>query len=389
MFGLEQDLEQSRRLGRLRALRSIASAPGPTVMMDGREYIMFASNDYLGFAGHPRLAEAAAAAARRWGTGAAAARLISGNTLLHDRLEQDLAAFKHTEAALLFSTGYMANLGIIASLAGPEDMIFSDELNHASIIDGCRLSRGRTAIYPHRDVASLGRMLQQAGQCRRRIIVTDGLFSMDGDIAPVPELLDTARRHGAALIVDDAHATGTLGPTGRGTLEHFGIEPSPEILLMGTLGKALGCFGAFFAGSAEARAFFINYARSFIFTTALPPPVLAAAHEALKVLRQDPERVRCLQDNAVYLRAGLRDIGLNTLGSCTHIVPVLVGSSEAAAAWAQRLFERGLFVGAVRPPAVAEGAARLRLTVLATHTRGHLDAALAALKETSEGICGS
>jgi len=387
MFDIEKDMELLQQQGRLRKLRPVASAPGPTVLVEGRERIMFASNDYLGFASHPRLKQAAAGAAQRWGAGAGAARLISGTMPLHEELEHALARFKQTEAALLYSTGYMANLGILASLAGPEDVILSDELNHASIIDGCRLSRARIMVYPHGDPEALEKLLSTTPG-RRRIVVTDGVFSMDGDIAPVPELLALVRRFDAALMIDDAHGTGTLGTYGKGALEHFNIPTCPEILLMGTLGKALGCFGAFFAGTVQLREFFINRARTFIFTTAVPPPVVAAALEALCLLGEEPDRVRRLQQNAAYMRAGLQRIGLNIGTSATHIIPVMVGSSQTALAWAQYLFDRGLFITAIRPPAVPEGTARLRLTVLATHTQAHLDTALALFQESAQKFYG-
>ncbi|MCX8044404.1 MAG: 8-amino-7-oxononanoate synthase [Desulfobacterota bacterium] len=385
MIDTAHEMEELQRLGRLRTLRQIASAPGPTVVVEGKTYLMFSSNDYLGLAAHPSMIKAAAAAAAKWGVGAGASRLVSGTMLLHEELERDIAWFKQTEAALLFGCGYMANIGILSALAGPGDDIFSDELNHASIIDGCRLSRARTVVYPHCDIHALEGMLASS-QGRRRIIVTDGVFSMDGDIAPVPDLLKLARRFDAVLLLDDAHATGTIGKNGKGTLEHFGIGHCPDnVMIMGTLGKALGCFGAFFAGTVSLRTYLINHARSFIFTTALPPPVVAAAREALHFLIQEPERIKRLQDNAAYLRTGLRSIGFTIDEHPTPIIPLMVGASDRAAAWAQRLFDKGLFITAIRPPAVPEGTARLRLTALATHTREHLDAALNIIKETAHG----
>ena len=387
MFEITKEMEALRQQGRLRALESISSPTGPTVLVGGKQYIMLASNDYLGLAAHPDLRQAAANAAKTWGAGSGAARLVSGTTVLHEELERDIAHFKKTETSLLFSTGYMANLGILTSLAGPQDAIFSDELNHASIIDGCRLSRARVVVYRHRDMNALEDLLRIT-PARRRIIVTDGVFSMDGDIAPLPDLLSLAKRFDAALVLDDAHGTGTIGSHGGGTLEHFNIAPCPEILLMGTMGKALGSFGAFFAGTDAVRNFLINRARSFIFTTSLPPPVLAASRKAIDILVHEPERVIRLQENAAYLRQGLRTLGFQITQDSTPIIPIMIGASEAAFAWARRLREQGLFVTAIRPPAVPEGASRLRLTVLATHTHEHLDTALAVFEKTARKAYG-
>lgn len=384
MLNLDQDIQAVREQSRLRALLAVSSRPGPTIQVQGRERIALASNDYLGLAAHPRIAQASGAALERWGAGAGAARLISGNIQLYDELEQELALFKEAEAALVFSTGYMANLGLLSSLAGTDDVIYSDELNHASIIDGCRLSRARVRVYAHRNLDQLESLLKQDRRARRRIIASDAVFSMDGDIAPVPDLLALAREYDAALVLDDAHGTGALGLRGKGTLEHFGIAPRPDLLLMGTMGKALGCFGAFVAGTAELREFLINHARSFIFTTALPPAVIAAAREALRILIDEPGRPARLRENAAYMRAGLKQIGFDIRRSETQIMPVLVGEAATAVAMARYLFDRGLFVLAIRPPAVPEGTSRLRITVLATHTRAHLDEALAALQEAGK-----
>jgi 8-amino-7-oxononanoate synthase len=270
----------------------------------------------------------------------------------------------------------MANLGLLQALGGPQDVIFSDALNHASIIDGCRLSRGRTEIYPHRDTDALERLLKKSSGCRRRILVTDGVFSMDGDLAPLPDLAELARRYDAALVVDDAHGTGALGPTGRGTLEHFGLAGDPDITVMATLGKALGSFGAFVAGSSRLRDYLINRARSFIFTTSLPPAIIATAAEALAILDDEPWLRHRLAENAEFMRAGLRSRGFNTLDSSTHIIPILIGAPDAAVAMADRLFTEGIFIQAIRPPTVPAGASRLRMTVMATHSRDDLAWAL-------------
>ena len=386
MLHFDEELKTLDKAGLYRRMVSLSSQSGPRATIDGRSVLLLASNDYLGLAAHPRMKARAQEAAANWGTGAGASRLISGNTILLDELEDCLARFKDTEAALVFNTGYMANVGLLQALAGHEDVIFSDELNHASIIDGCRLSRARVEVYPHRDTEALAALLKKCGHARRRIIVTDGIFSMDGDLAPLPELAALARGCDATLIVDDAHGTAALGPTGRGALEHFGLAGSPDIIVMATLGKALGGFGAFVAGSRDLREYLINRARSFIFTTALPPSVVASAMEALQIVEDEPERRRRLLENAAFMHEGLKALGFNTLDSRTHIMPVLIGAPDKAVAMARRLFEEGIFIQAIRPPTVPQGASRLRITVMATHEGQDLEWALAMIGKTGKKL---
>ena len=386
MLHFDEELKTLDKAGLYRSMVSLSSQSGPRATIDGRSVLLLASNDYLGLAAHPRMKARAQEAAAQWGTGAGASRLISGNTILLDELEDCLARFKDTEAALVFNTGYMANVGLLQALAGPDDVIFSDELNHASIIDGCRLSRARVEVYPHRDTEALAALLKKCGHARRRIIVTDGIFSMDGDLAPLPELAALARGCDATLIVDDAHGTAALGPTGRGALEHFGLAGSPDIIVMATLGKALGGFGAFVAGSRDLREYLINRARSFIFTTALPPSVVASAMEALQIVEDEPERRRRLLENAAFMHEGLKALGFNTLDSRTHIMPVLIGAPDKAVAMARRLFEEGIFIQAIRPPTVPQGASRLRITVMATHEGQDLEWALAMIGKTGKKL---
>ena len=386
MLHFDEELKTLDKAGLYRSMVSLSSQSGPRATIDGRSVLLLASNDYLGLAAHPRMKARAQEAAANWGTGAGASRLISGNTILLDELEDCLARFKDTEAALVFNTGYMANVGLLQAVAGPEDVIFSDELNHASIIDGCRLSRARVEVYPHRDTEALAALLKKCGHARRRIIVTDGIFSMDGDLAPLPELAALARGCDATLIVDDAHGTAALGPTGRGALEHFGLAGSPDIIVMATLGKALGGFGAFVAGSRDLREYLINRARSFIFTTALPPSVVASAMEALQIVEDEPERRRRLLENAAFMHEGLKALGFNTLDSRTHIMPVLIGAPDKAVAMARRLFEEGIFIQAIRPPTVPQGASRLRITVMATHEGQDLEWALAMIGKTGKKL---
>lgn len=372
----DADLRQLQADGLYRSLRDMAPHAGPTVRIDGRDMLMLASNDYLGLRTHPRVVRRMQEAAACWGAGSGASRLISGNTCLFGQLEERLAALKQTGAALVFSTGYMANLGLLQALAGPGDVIFSDALNHASIVDGCRLSRARTVVYPHGDLDRLGAELERSAACSRRVIVTDGLFSMDGDCAPVARLRDLAHRYDAQLVVDDAHGTATLGTSGGGVLEQAGIAGPHDVIVMGTLGKALGSFGAFVAGPATLKPFLVNRARSFMFTTALPSPVVAASLEALQIVSEEPGLVAQLQENARFMRQGLTQLGFDILQSTSHIIPIVTGDVRCATTMAAALMDTGLFVLAIRPPSVPPGGARLRITVMATHMRDDLSRAL-------------
>jgi 8-amino-7-oxononanoate synthase len=373
-----QDIIRLEEAGLYRQLRTISSQKGPRVTVDGKELLVMASNDYLGFCYHPALHQAAQKALHTWGAGSGSSRLISGNTAIFRDLEKKIAQLKGTEDALVFSTGYMANMGLLTAVAEKGDVIYSDALNHASIIDGCRLSRAQVEIFPHRDTDALETLLKKGKQFRRRFIITDGVFSMDGDLAPLPRLTELATAYSAQLIVDDAHGTGVLGSRGGGTAQHFGLEGKIDII-MGTMGKALGCFGAFVAGSSELREYLINRARTFIFTTALPPAVIASALEAIELIAKEPQKRQALWDNALFFRTGLNDLGFNTLESTTHIIPILVGDAHTAVRLANDLMEEGLFIQAIRPPTVPEGAARLRITVMATHSKKDLTRALEIL----------
>jgi glycine C-acetyltransferase/8-amino-7-oxononanoate synthase len=358
-------LEELRERGLYRQLRLIEGPQGPRVLLSGREVLLLCSNDYLGLAADARVREAAAEAALRWGAGSGASRLISGNMEPHHELEAALAAFKGYERALLFGSGYLANTGTIAALAGPGEVVFSDELNHASIIDGCRLARAETVVYQHNDVEHLESLLR-AAPGTPALIVTDGVFSMDGDVAPLPGLLELARRYGARLMVDEAHATGALGPGGRGAVAAAGLSGEVDVV-MGTMGKALGSYGAYVCASAETVDFLINRARPFVFSTAPPPPVVGAARAALEVLEAEPERVDRLIANAQVLREGLAAEGLVAAASTTQIVPIEIGEAEPTMALCERALERGVFAQGIRPPTVPEGSSRLRFTVMATH----------------------
>ena len=370
MSDLAHRLQELRDRGLHRRLRLISGPQGQRVLLDGRPVLLLCSNNYLGLADHPSVRRAAAEAAMRWGAGAGASRLVSGNMRLHRRLEERLAAFEGYDAALLFGSGYLANVGVISALARNGEVIFSDELNHASVIDGCRLARAETFVYRHADLEHLAWGLRQA-RGRGALIVTDGVFSMDGDVAPLEGLVKLARRHDCRLMVDEAHATGAIGPGGRGSVAATGLSGEVDIV-MGTLSKALGGYGAYVCASPEVVEYLVNTARPFIFSTALPPPAVAAAVAALELLDSHPHRVERLQANAAAMREALASEGLSVGPSETQVIPVIVGEAEAAMRLCEKALERGVFAQGIRPPTVAEGSSRLRLTVMATHRRGEL-----------------
>ena len=342
---------------------------GPRVVLDGRSVLLLCSNNYLGLADHPRVREAAIDAVERWGVGAGASRLVSGTMTAHRALEERLASFEGREAALLFGSGYLANVGVLSALAGPGAVLFSDALNHASIIDGCRLARAETFVYRHADVEHLGWGMERVRD-REAVIVTDTVFSMDGDVAPLAEIVELARRHGARVVVDEAHATGCLGPGGRGAVHAAGVEDEIDVVV-GTLGKALGSYGAYVVCDDELVQLLINRARPFIFSTALPPAAVAAALAALELLIEEPWRTDALRANADVLRAALRREGLDVQGT-TQILPLVIGEAAAAVRVCERALEDAVFAQAIRPPTVPEGTSRLRLAVMATHGEDEL-----------------
>lgn len=373
----EHELSQLEKKHSLRQLNAVQSYDGPRVTICGKSLVLLCSNDYLGLAGRPALREAARTAMERYGFGSGASRLISGTSVLHEELERRIALFKNTEAALVFNSGYAANTGIIPAVAGEGDVILSDSLNHASIIDGCRLSRAKSCVYPHKDATYVEKILKKYRRARRKLIVTDGVFSMDGDVAPLPEIVFLAEKYGAILMVDDAHATGVLGENGRGTVEHFGLADRVHIQ-MGTLGTALGSFGAYAAGSKDLITYLANTARSFIFSTALPPPVCAASIAAIDIVEKEPELRRRLWNNRNRLTAGLKLLGIDTGASETPIIPIMFGNNEKTLEAGKKLLEYGVYATAIRPPTVAEGEARIRTTVMATHDAGDITAAIDA-----------
>ncbi|MEX1253426.1 MAG: 8-amino-7-oxononanoate synthase [Dehalococcoidia bacterium] len=375
---LDEELASLREQDLERALVPLDGPQEPEVIIDGQRYILLASNNYLGLATDPRVKAGAVAAVERYGTGAGASRLVSGHTVLHRELEQRLAALKGTEDALVFGSGYLANLGAITALAGPGDAIYSDALNHASIVDGCRLSRAEVAVYPHRDVERLRALLDEdTGRYRRRLIVTDAVFSMDGDLAPLPALVELAERFDAMLMVDEAHATGVLGATGAGAVEHFGLEGRVPVI-MGTLSKSLASVGGFIAGSRTLIDYLRNRARPFIYTTGLAPAAAGAVIAALDVIEAEPERRVRVLALARRLGEGLRTPGYDVLPSESAVVPVLVGRARDALDLSSALRRRGVFCPAIRSPTVPEGQSRLRVVPMATHTDDQTERALAA-----------
>jgi glycine C-acetyltransferase len=380
-------LEQLKEHSLHRAMRLVEGGASGHVSVDGREALLFCSNNYLGLADHPALKRAAQRAVERWGTSSGASRLVSGTMPLHCYLEERIAAFKGTEAALAFNSGYAANTGIISALAGRGDLIFSDRLNHASIVDGALLSRATLVRYAHNDPAALRRALERHKTKGLRLIVTDGVFSMDGDLARLRELVALKKEFDALLMVDDAHGAGILGETGRGSAELCGVIPEVDIQ-MGTLGKGFGSFGAYAAASREIIDWLVNSARSFIFSTSLPPAVLAASLAAFDIV-DSPEGADLRHRLAVsttYFRDSLRTAGFDTLGSETQIVPLAVGDAGQTMTFSRLLLERGLFVQGIRPPTVPAGTCRLRCTLMATHTREELTQAVATIIEVGESL---
>lgn len=381
----DSELEAIKAAGLYRRLRRVEGDQGPMLTIGGREVINFSSNNYLGIANHPELAAAAKAAIDRYGCGSGASRLISGNMTLHEELENRLAQFKGTEAALVFNSGFQANMGVISTLTGEGDAILSDELNHASIIDGCRLSRAKTSVYAHSDLNQLEAALKQASGARRKLIVTESIFSMDGDEAPLAGIVDLAEKHDAVVMVDEAHATGVFGAGGAGVVQKLGLGDR-VLVQMGTLGKALGGFGAYIAGSRGLCELLINRCRSFIFTTALPPAVMAMAIAAIDLVVREPQRRAALRNNCRGLKQGLSSLGFHIGASESPILPLIVGDAGACMRLSEELLQKGVFAQGIRPPTVPPGTSRLRITLMATHTPEHIARALEAFKAVKESI---
>src|ERR1700677_1041411 len=376
---LHDQLEEWKRDGVYQRLRILQSESAAESRFDGKEVINLASNNYLGLTTHPKLREAAIDAVKLFGVGSGAVRTISGTMALHMQLEERIADFKHAEACVVFQSGFAANAGTVSAILGPEDHIISDELNHASIIDGCRLSRAKIRVFPHKDVAAAEKILAELdGVSGRKLLISDGVFSMDGDIGPLPGLVEAAERHGAIMMVDDAHSSGVLGKAGRGTIDHFGLHGRVHVQV-GTLSKAIGVLGGYVCGSRDLIEFLYHRARPFLFSTSHPPAVAAACLAAFDVLEQEPERIQNLWDNTKYFKQGLVAAGFNTGMSETPITPVIVGEAKTAFDLSRALFEEGVLATGIGFPTVPEGRARIRTIVTATHTGDMLDRALEIL----------
>ena len=376
------ELESLRARHLLRRLRSTEGTE-PRTVLNGQTVLLLCSNNYLGLANHPALAEAARSALERYGTSASGSRLVSGSLTLHGQLEKRVAEWMGTEAALVFNSGYQANVGAIPALAREGDLILSDELNHASLIDGCRLSRARTRVFRHADPQHLESLLAEnstASRTGKNIIVTESVFSVDGDLAPLTEIASLARRFDALLIVDEAHAVGVFGPAGAGRVEELQLELAVDIR-MGTFSKALGSFGAFVAGRRDLIEYLVNRARSFIYSTALPPATLGASLAAIQAIQREPERRKSLWENVRFLREGLKDQGWSLLSEASQILPVLIGEARETMEVTDELLAHGVFAQGLREPTVPRGTSRLRLTPMATHNREDLTQALAAFDE--------
>jgi glycine C-acetyltransferase len=383
---LGEQLNAWRNAGTYQTLRSLESACAAESRFDGRAVINLASNNYLGLTTHPKLVDAAAEAARRFGAGSGAVRTISGTMEMHLELERRIARFKNVEACVVFQSGFAANAGTVSAILGPEDHIISDELNHASIIDGCRLSKAKIHVFPHREVtaaeAKLAGLREAAG---RKLLITDGVFSMDGDIGPLAALVEIAEAHGAIMMVDDAHASGVLGRNGRGTVDHFGVHGRVDIQV-GTLSKAVGVLGGYVCGSRDLIEFLYHRARPFLFSTSHPPAVTAACMAAFEILEQEPERIEKLWANTRWFQSALREAGFNTGASETPITPIMVGQAKTAFEFSRKLFDEGLLATGIGYPTVAEGKARIRAIVTATHTQDQLAEAVGILTRVGRGM---
>ncbi len=383
---LADQLAELEAQGMRLRIRTLQAEQRARTRYDGRDVINLASNNYLGLAAHPEVKEAAARAARGFGAGSGAVRTIAGTMTLHEELERRFAAFKGAEAALMFPSGFAANAGTVAAILTRDDVIVSDELNHASIIDGARLSRAEIRVFPHRDVEAAERLLAEGGGKARKLLITDGVFSMDGDIAPLPELVEVAERHGAIMMIDDAHASGVLGPGGKGTVAHFGIDPRRVDVQVGTLSKAIGVLGGFIAGPPHLIEWLKNRGRPFLFSTSAPPAVVAACLAALDVMEREPERIERLWSNTRFFKEGLHALGFDTGASETPITPVIAGEERKAQELSAGLWEEGVFTPAVVYPTVPRGKARVRTIVTADHTEDDLAQALEAFERVGRKL---
>lgn len=368
-----------------RQLRIAESPSDTTITIEGRRFISMASNNYLGLANHPAVNRAAIEAIEHWGVGAGAARLITGTMTPHHQLERDLARFKQVEAALTFGTGYTTNLGLIPALIDQDGLILADRYCHASLIEACRLAKARLRVFHHNDVEHLETLLKKRERACPTLVVTEGVFSMDGDLAPLPALLTLCRQHEATLVIDDAHGTGVMGENGRGTIEHFGVNPQ-DVIQMGTLSKAIGTSGGYVAGPASLKGYLINTSKAFIYTTAQPPAIAAAASAAIQIIQHEPARRERLRTNQHTLHAALTGLGFQLTDTQSPILPIIVKSPETALKMSQALYKAGVYVPAIRPPTVPKHSSRLRLTVSSEHTQEQLENVVTAFRKIQEAF---
>lgn len=381
---LQAELQALNAQNRYRTVKRIETAQEPHIRIEGREFLLFCSNNYLGLANHPALKKAAVEALQTYGSSSVASALISGYMAPLADLEKQMAQFLDTPATAVFPTGYMANLGIIPTLVNNEDIIFSDQYNHRSIIDGCRLSRARISIYKHSDLADLENQLQSAKHFRRRLIITDGVFSMDGDIARLPDLATLAQNHEAMLMVDDAHGTGVLGATGRGTFEHFDLPPSAVDIHMTSGSKALGGSGGFISGNQDLIELIRNRSAAYIYTTSMPPDACASTSAALSLVSETTDFHQRLWQNIQIVQNGLQELGFDIGNTQTQIIPIIIGEDAKTVAISNYLYDQGIYLYGIRPPTVPEGFSRLRLSLMATHTQEDIDALLRAMAIVKE-----
>ena len=377
---ISDELNKIKKTGLYRELKVIGNAQESHIEIEGKTFLSFCSNNYLGLANNPSVVEAVKDAVEEYGWGAGASRLVSGNMTLHERLENVISRFKGKDTALVFPTGYMANLGAISSLVSKGDLVICDKLNHASIIDGCRLSGADFRVYAHCDMEKLENILRKSSRYNRKLIVTDSVFSMDGDLAPLPDIVRIADKYKAMVMVDEAHGTGVFGRNGRGVVEHFNLNNEIDIV-MGTLSKAIGSLGGYVTGDNDLINYLRNKARSFMYTTALPPAVCAASIAAINLIKRDPSIRESLWHNVRFINDNLKSLDFNVISSESPIIPILIGDAQKAVDMSKSLYERGILIPAIRPPTVPVNSSRLRMTVMSTHTKEDLEILLEVLSE--------
>lgn len=385
MVFFQEEIKKLKERGLYRTFNILESAQEPLVRIGGRDFLLFSSNNYLGLANHPKLKEISKKTIDEYGIGAGASRLISGSMILHKKLEEEIARFKKTEMALIFSSGYMANIGTIPALVNKDDVIIIDKLCHASIIDGCKLSKARLQVYPHNDIETLDKVLRKNKHKNKKLIITEGVFSMEGSISFLPKILSLAKEYKALILLDDAHATGVLGNEGRGTCEYFNLQDD-SIIQMGTFSKALGSLGGFIAGSKDIIDYLRNKARSFIYSTALPPAVVAASIAALEIIGNEPELREKLWKKVNYLKDSIKELGYDILSSPSQIIPIIIGSNKKVLKFSKSLYKRGILISAIRTPTVPPKTERLRITIMATHQESDLNYLLNALADLKEKV---